>query len=431
MKRRRQRPPRLYPELAKVGGQEDPWTVDVAPAGTGGTDLQNHAMMVPAGNAPHDRCIHIHELMHAMHTRGRADVRAAQLGLRELSLQVCEDYRLGWYAEDMTDIEAVMSGGDPTYVLQASGRAAGVASNFEQALHCMLAFGKAKAARDAYMEAFREVNAPMARELQSSFKGLQRAFRRIKDGRKPTQKDGEKLAALLETYLQAKGEGDEYFSAEGRRDDALEDIMGHDGYDTDYKHKVEEGDDPWGEMEIIRPPLVKNHRGSWARKEKASAEGMGIRYPHRILTDGKPFAVTKRARGGSVLYDISGSMNPDFEKINEALRYAPALSLMMYSGDYNLGKLIVLSRNGRICDLQRAYNEHGLGGNLIDGPALKFLGKQPEPRVWVSDGQVTGKGAFMFTALLAEAKKICKRHRITRVPSYEDATEYFKRRYTK
>jgi hypothetical protein len=54
-------------------------------------------------------------------------------------------------------------------------------------------------------------------------------------------------------------------------------------------------------------------------------------------------------------------------------------------------------------------------GNVIDGPALRWLASQPGPRIWISDGRVTGVRDRSSLDLVVEAMGICRRNQITRV----------------
>jgi hypothetical protein len=46
---------------------------------------------------------------------------------------------------------------------------------------------------------------------------------------------------------------------------------------------------------------------------------------------------------------------------------------------------------------------------------LQWLAKQPEPRLWISDGYVTGKHDTTSVDLGAEAQVICNRANISRI----------------
>ena len=58
-------------------------------------------------------------------------------------------------------------------------------------------------------------------------------------------------------------------------------------------------------------------------------------------------------------------------------------------------------------------------GNIVDGPALRWLAQQPEPRIWISDGQVTGTHDRPSTDLVVDAIRICQQAGIRRAGTAE------------
>lgn len=149
---------------------------------------------------------------------------------------------------------------------------------------------------------------------------------------------------------------------------------------------------------------------------------------NRLLSDQKLFDIKRKRPGGTALLDTSGSMSLSAEDIDQFVMAAPGLTVAGYGGQgFDDGRMILYATKGKVVD--RAYRRHvGEGNNLIDGPALKWLGKMPEPRIWVSDGQVTGTGESMNATLKAESKAICRYYKIRRIPSIPEALEVFKRK---
>jgi hypothetical protein len=64
-------------------------------------------------------------------------------------------------------------------------------------------------------------------------------------------------------------------------------------------------------------------------------------------------------------------------------------------------------------------------GNIIDGPALSWLATQDQPRVWISDGHVTGAHEVQHPALVAEALRIQLAGHITRLDDLPSAITFF------
>lgn len=122
--------------------------------------------------------------------------------------------------------------------------------------------------------------------------------------------------------------------------------------------------------------------------------GVKPRQVHRIITDRKVFKRKRHIAGGSLMIDCSGSMGFNSYDVKEIVETLPASTIAGYVGygnsigDYD-GDIRIIAQNGHmdtksIHDLQ----EHGM--NSVDMEALRYLAKQPEPRVWVSDMQVVG-----------------------------------------
>ena len=76
----------------------------------------------------------------------------------------------------------------------------------------------------------------------------------------------------------------------------------------------------------------------------------------------------------------------------------------------------VIAKGGRCASsaaIEQRIKDVGIG-NIVDGPALRWLAAQPEPRVWVCDGVVTGCGDAAAAHLDEEAMAIAVRGRIER-----------------
>ena len=124
---------------------------------------------------------------------------------------------------------------------------------------------------------------------------------------------------------------------------------------------------------------------------------------HRYATDKKIFSSKTKRAGGTVLIDVSGSMEFSIEDIEEIVKTLPASIVAIYSGDNQdevrnlkydvvmkenipVGKLQIIANNGKwISNIPKRGQQ-----NLIDGPALDWLGKQAEPRILVSDCRFSG-----------------------------------------
>jgi hypothetical protein len=113
-----------------------------------------------------------------------------------------------------------------------------------------------------------------------------------------------------------------------------------------------------------------------------------------MTTDRKVFTTKKVVAGGSLMIDCSGSMSWDYDQLVELIEILPAVRIAGYEG-YNTikngadGIIRIFAENGRLDSKQIAEAGY-YGANSIDLEALKYLAKQPEPRIWVSDQAVVG-----------------------------------------
>jgi hypothetical protein len=131
----------------------------------------------------------------------------------------------------------------------------------------------------------------------------------------------------------------------------------------------------------------------------------------------------QKPAGGTVLVDLSGSMGSPEPIVDWVLQHRPADTVAGYAGSglhvdrhYGKGSLAILAKGGRCVDFRASRARKLLGGrNIVDGPALLWLGQQSPPRFWLSDGYVTGIGESQAQALLVEADMICRRYGITRL----------------
>lgn len=192
-------------------------------------------------------------------------------------------------------------------------------------------------------------------------------------------------------------------------------------------YQYREGKSKWGRMTVKSAPMVQNLGGVLkARRSRPQDMGAVPKYMHRYATDQKIFYKSRRVLGGTVLVDVSGSMRISATDIMEILGLMPAATIAMYSGSGSMGDLVIIAENGKMT------NEHYIKsmryyGNIIDGPALDWLGKQAGPRIWVSDGHATGTGDAFVEALRLECFNKQVRHGIVRLNDMDDCIEFSKK----
>ncbi len=183
----------------------------------------------------------------------------------------------------------------------------------------------------------------------------------------------------------------------------------------------------WGSMVLEKPPIVEAVRERHVKRERhSSEEGVFLKEVWRLFTDRQVFQTTRKRKGGSVLIDASGSMSLTSRDIQEIVDAAPAVVVAAYSGNGGKGVCRELVRNGHKIENCLICPPNG-GGNIIDGPALKdWLALKPEPRIWISDGYVTGISDNSYSNLLEESIDICNKHSILRVGSVAEAKKVFR-----
>ena len=104
----------------------------------------------------------------------------------------------------------------------------------------------------------------------------------------------------------------------------------------------------------------------------------------------------------------------------------PAVTIAMYNDrgeGYETGALRIIGQNGKRVD-QEYLNRWTGGGNLVDGPALRWLSKQAPSRIWVSDMYVFGLDNSSTANLLKECNQIMKQSGITRLKDIDDVKRF-------
>lgn len=172
----------------------------------------------------------------------------------------------------------------------------------------------------------------------------------------------------------------------------------------------------------------------------ASESGSTVRFPRGLVPNGRIFGM--RAKGGSILIDLSASMDWDHAELARAVAALPGLWCAGYSAPREryaesdrgsrgrrpsaaflaapAARICILARDGRIGDYERE-REHSYINNYqgCDAPALEYAIKRaPRPLVWVADGNV---GDVADSELCS---RIMRRNGIVRVLTLTDAIAY-------
>jgi hypothetical protein len=193
----------------------------------------------------------------------------------------------------------------------------------------------------------------------------------------------------------------------------------------------------WGPMDITHPPLDHLSRIAPERGWSARDEGTIPRAMHRAAVDGRVFGVpAKRKPGYAILVDGSGSMHWDRDQLRDMLAAAPASTVAIYCQHDGYsptrgparGELRIVGAGGK-----RAAPEQIVGGgewgghNFCDGPALRWLAKQPGKRIWLSDGQVNGVGGLGYS-LQVDAANVMTHGKIMRLRNVESVLDVVRSR---
>ena len=178
-----------------------------------------------------------------------------------------------------------------------------------------------------------------------------------------------------------------------------------------------------GKMSIATPTLevpVAPSRFGRRRRTTSTTEGSIPTHIHRLSIDGAIFRRSVRRRGGTFLIDTSGSMSLRASSIDRILREARSATLVaIYSGKGSRGELRIVARDGWRAS---AENLQPFGsGNIVDLPALQWLAKQPGPRVWITDGGVSGVNDAASPKIHEECERLCRQARVLKAPTIEDA----------
>lgn len=192
------------------------------------------------------------------------------------------------------------------------------------------------------------------------------------------------------------------------------------GKTPEYK----KGGKEWGKLTITHKPLVEKLAARHARRPRPADVGAVPRYMHRLMCDQRVFGRRrkKKAFQGTVLVDCSGSMHLTPQQVDEILRRWPAVTVATYNGEGNRGDMYIVANKGKRARADQLKPPHG--GNVVDGPCLDWLAKQKMPRIWISDGGVTGAagdglGESAGYAFIADAAKKMKRGRIKRLANVQ------------
>lgn len=418
-----------YPELAKPGPKwrvldsgERPWLPSV-----GVTDMDNRVVYTPL--AAHGSPVSTHEMGHV----ALSPPQLPRVRFDPLVLHAVEDARVN-LALDAWGLGLRF---DPAY--QAEVRLRGVHDLRDGNPHLFLLRAVASLGTSALPVLLDELPAAPAHE-EAWVRGCLRAVEsrletsRLRAGRAAPFPVGLAVARELARELRRRGFRDalkmpglsccvKVEEKKGRARARIPAFMRRREAEEDA---VETDDAPGarpGELLLREPSLPLGRRlttRSTGMRPRPATEGCHVTRPHRWALDGAIFRRPVPWRGGTVLIDVSGSMHLTPEMVSELVEASGGAALVaIYSGRGHRGELRVVARGGR-----RARPEDLVpfgSGNVVDLPCLEWLSKQTQPRLWVSDGGVTGVRDKSSPRIRRRCAAVVRRGRIERLGSAKEA----------
>lgn len=175
-------------------------------------------------------------------------------------------------------------------------------------------------------------------------------------------------------------------------------------------------------------PMELNLRRHFRVEHRSIESGVVPRYIMRHPW-GPVFDYTKKLKGGTVLIDNSGSMSLTVDEIVQMVKTAPLSTIAMYEGNRNtnIGYLTIIAKMGRCATAEAIARVQDGGHNIVDYHSLCWLSGMPEPRIWVSDQNVTAVNASCPSIYRTACMSVVRQTGIYTAYDTERALELFKK----
>lgn len=430
----------IYPEPNVLTRRDRPtlqWSAEeCAPKrGVARTDLIGRRIYAPTGDTPLERVIRAHEMMHAKITPADDldDWLKRKVATFE-ALQAVEEIRVN-YGIKLTgfDLNELTDNHE-----DADGEYATIHNEWRKAvLFAVATAGTAGGKRfivgvrrhnKTWADALKKIQAHMWKEIQGAHLGKVGRKRYSKEQIFSTEKDsasglsplGFRWTERMAEYVDRLGEipptekkasnkkGDSSKDEDGDKDS---ESQSSDESDTisdenksDYENTLRKTrplkpsgahHDKWAELIWGKVALTAVAKGKLGKRRVPMQYGRNPRRIGRLFTDPqrRVFDHQRRAKGGIVLIDGSGSMSLSREQVISILKVAPGATVAIYSDMDNgegLPNIHVIAKNGK-CVEERNMPNFGRG-NGVDLPALEWAISERKtkktPVVWVTDGGV-------------------------------------------
>jgi hypothetical protein len=398
---------------------------DVRDSSAAMTDTKGRTMFVPATDSPEDEYLRAHETAHARITpKVPPEAMSKKSGVTVDAIQTCEDLRVNAFLENRgIDRHGALGS------LDVACHVAKVYAKQPRKLASLLVASRRTNDYDYVKHGIKlACDAEVADAIIDGANGIARAFDAMTSRLTGTASYRRKRSPLSaargfkDVTIPIARLFDAMFPPDGDFRPGDIEALSH---ATAY-HSSRDG--RWGKLlGVVRANMTRARRERGSGGKSWRDEGAVPVAPYRLIVDGRIFCRKKRLKGGTVLVDVSGSMSLSSDDIARIITIAPGAVVAAYSGDRDSGHVVIVAERGRMAserDLSRC--EYMYGGNVIDGPALQWLARMPGPRVWVSDGFVTGVHDNMCSNLVLDAHAICRQGSITRVERPDAAAEELK-----
>ena len=420
------RPRRPAPEL--LTGH--PWTVRVSSRAA--SDLVRHAMDVPLGDARGDAMSRVHEMLHVKLTPASDphDV-AKEHGVREMTLQCCEDARIHMFARRF------MCGSHVAATLANVRRSRPRKSTLPVAdavLHWVATHGTGvrggERPRKAFVPVFAGFTSSMRHTLWDLVDDLWLGACRF-DATITAAKRLDALLALGEELEEQQRALAAMPRVAGSKLEMLDKSM----LARQGRFAVSHNPDirkcsglTWSPCETRIYPMPERARGlrGMAFRGVRDVGTLPVRLD-RYAVDGRVFRAWRPQPRGSLLVDCSGSMTGvtgTADMVCDVLALCPASHVALYGqtdSRPDRGGIAVVADAGRMAtrdQLIAASKWVHQGGNEVDAQGLAWLVRQPKPRLWLSDGQFCVRGGASLE-MARDVERLCEQGSVWRVETQE------------
>ena len=439
------------------------WGVSPAPLmrGASFTDFGTHEMAVPLGDSPEEKAVRLHELIHARISPTQVPPELMkQLGVSSMAVRLAEEVRVNFVGRDVaTMVNRANKAG--RQLSETLGDTFDLCDGTEKEV------ARKAVEKDSWNDA---LHIFLSTYNTGVYKTVKRTLRKKPEWREPLE--------VIETSLDERHRfchRGETFAGSSTRSG----IYANDTTPINYVWKDPKGNEqstiiPQGFIHhtlvlandidhwLVHPPQKGRRRKSvvtpneieantnasaWetlsfgltsltettsaflGRRKRPAMTGKYPTRPDRLLTDPERriFRETVRAQGGIVVFDCSGSMGVHHDVVAHAVKQFAGATIVVYSSSRaSRANAWVVARNGRMVSREE-FDELPLNqGNGVDGPILRWAIRQRKQRefiMWVSDGQVTGKGDNQTEAMKVECAYLSTRHNIIGVNDCGEALQ--------